>query len=318
MQRIARALPPPGRTVEELTSDAIHQLLAESNRRAAAESKKLVAAEAEIAVHTGTLKSLFPPRVKDYSVALLELRERVAVTEGVLAKLNEFISTLPWPQTSSIAELLVNSNAVRAVASQLQSILGREQQQLAAQSEAEKRKTHLQSQLVNLNPRLERLSAAHATFTSLKDEHPLQSAMELTLQRNRQAIEAIFTRIHSPDEFSGLGSKFSTLKRKSGSGEATLREVSTGQRAAFALSIFLAQNSQLIGAPPVMLIDDPIAHIDDLNSLSFLDYLREIALLGKRQIFYATANEKIASLFERKFDFLGPTQFRKIELSRSS
>jgi ABC-type phosphate/phosphonate transport system ATPase subunit len=39
----------------------------------------------------------------------------------------------------------------------------------------------------------------------------------------------------------------------------------------------------LTSAPRVMLIDDPIAHVDDLNSLSFLDYLREIAIRGHRQ-----------------------------------
>jgi hypothetical protein len=34
-----------------------------------------------------------------------------------------------------------------------------------------------------------------------------------------------------------------------------------------------------------MLIDDPIAHIDDLNSLSFLDYLREIVIRGTAKYF---------------------------------
>jgi len=55
------------------------------------------------------------------------------------------------------------------------------------------------------------------------------------------------------------------------------------------LSIFLAQNAQLMSAPPFILIDDPIAHVDDLNSLSFLDYLRDVALTGRRQIFFASA-----------------------------
>ena len=69
-------------------------------------------------------------------------------------------------------------------------------------------------------------------------------------------------------------------------------------------------------APPVVLIDDPIAHVDDLNSLSFLDYLREVAITGRRQIFFATANDKLATLFERKFDFLGSKEFRRFNLSR--
>ena len=140
--------------------------------------------------------------------------------------------------------------------------------------------------------------------------------MRKALDQNKAAIESIFSRIHSPVEFSGLGSDFSTVRRVSGE-DAPLTAVSTGQRAALALSIFLAQNSQLAGGPPVVLIDDPIAHVDDLNCLSFLDFLRELVLAGRRQIFFATANDKIASLIERKFDFLGPG-FKRIELTREA
>jgi ABC-type lipoprotein export system ATPase subunit len=121
-----------------------------------------------------------------------------------------------------------------------------------------------------------------------------------------------------PAEFSEVGEGFTTLVRKNNGSKATLSEISTGQRAALALSIFLAQNSQLSTAPPVVLIDDPIAHIDDLNSLSFLDYLRDLVLAGERQILFATASEKLASLFERKFDFLGAEQFRRHDLHRNS
>ena len=71
-----------------------------------------------------------------------------------------------------------------------------------------------------------------------------------------------------------------------------------------------------MSAPPIMLIDDPIAHVDDLNSLSFLDYLRELVLTGNRQVVFATASEKLAALFERKFDFLGPDDFRRYDLHR--
>jgi chromosome segregation protein len=71
-------------------------------------------------------------------------------------------------------------------------------------------------------------------------------------------------------------------------------------------------------APPVVLIDDPIAHVDDLNSLSFLDYLREVVLTGRRQIFFATANDILATLFERKFDFLGAEGFRRFDLRREA
>jgi len=65
-----------------------------------------------------------------------------------------------------------------------------------------------------------------------------------------------------------------------------------------------------------MLIDDPIAHIDDLNALSFLDYLRDLAVHSRKQIFFATADSRIAALFEKKFAFLGEDAFKKISLVR--
>ena len=58
-----------------------------------------------------------------------------------------------------------------------------------------------------------------------------------------------------------------------------------------------------------------IAHVDDLNILSFLDILRDLVLLDDRQVFFATANARIADLFYRKFDCLG-TDFKNIPLNR--
>jgi len=56
--------------------------------------------------------------------------------------------------------------------------------------------------------------------------------------------------------------------------------------------------------------------VDDLNTLSFLDTLRELIVAGDRQLFFATANARIANLVARKFDFLGE-QFKRISLTRS-
>ena len=94
-----------------------------------------------------------------------------------------------------------------------------------------------------------------------------------------------------------------------------LEEMSSGQRAAYALSLFLAMNERLNTGPKVIMLDDPVAHVDDINTLSLLDHLRDIALVGKRQIFFATADSKLAGLFVRKFGFLGD-QFKQLELTR--
>jgi len=84
---------------------------------------------------------------------------------------------------------------------------------------------------------------------------------------------------------------------------ASLSEVSTGQRSALALAIFLALNLSADTAPPLLLLDDPIAHADDLNILSFFDYLRALVIHGSRQVVFATADEKVAYLFKKQVFF---------------
>lgn len=256
--------------------------------------------------------------VQGFRGTLSQLKERLTTSESLRLKLSNFTSLFPWPTTKPLAELAVEAESIRKVAAELQSALVRERQAQTSYAESIKRKERLERQKAELEPRLKRLTDTQSTLNNLQREHSLRSAMDSALRQNREGIEGIFARIHAPAEFSGLGSSWTSLVRKMDGSEAKLSEISTGQRSAFALSIFLAQNAQVTLAPPVVLIDDPIAHIDDLNSLSFLDYLREVVLKGRRQIFFATANDKLATLFERKFDFLGEKEFRRINLFRET
>lgn len=274
-----------------------------------AKSQSLLSAAAEsLATKDATTKSI--------ESALSELKERLVTTEGVLNRLSQFSSGLPSPSTMPLSELALTVETVRKVAGDYQATLSREQSAVSVLAEATKRKDQIEKQLAGLTPRIERMSEAREVLTKVQSEHSLNGAMDDALKQNRVAIEAIFSRIHSPAEFSGLGNKLTTLIRKSDGGTATLQQISTGQRAAFALSLFLAQNAQLRTAPPLILIDDPIAHVDDLNCLSFLDYLREVVIAGDRQVVFATANDKLAALFERKFDFLGENEFKRYDLAR--
>jgi exonuclease SbcC len=144
----------------------------------------------------------------------------------------------------------------------------------------------------------------------------LENATREALDAIGGQINEVFSRIHSPREYEYVGSPSVLLRTAEGHAPRTLDQVSTGQRAAFALSIFLARNRTAAAAPPLLLIDDPIAHIDDLNALSFLDYLRDLAVNSGRQIFFATADTRVASLFSKKFSFLGES-FKTIHLVRS-
>lgn len=161
------------------------------------------------------------------------------------------------------------------------------------------------------------LSAAQNLLGDLIANASLENATHKALRAIGGQINEVFSRIHSPKEYEYVGNSDVLLRSCETQEARTLAQVSTGQRAAFALSIFLARNRTATNAPPILLIDDPIAHIDDLNALSFLDYLRDLAVSSKRQIFFATADTRVASLVSKKFSFLGD-EFQTIALTREA
>ncbi len=140
------------------------------------------------------------------------------------------------------------------------------------------------------------------------------------LEKNEEEIHKIFQNIHSPNEFSQI--KFSEskksilLERRIDREEVPINKISAGQRSALALSLFLALNKKLKNGPDIILFDEPVTYTDDLNILSFLDYLREMIVHENRQVVFATANKKLAGLFEKKFAFLGEENFKKFNFER--
>lgn len=278
-------------------------------QRAAAESLRL-AIEARLDIKDSDLQG--------FRNRLSELRERCTIARSLSDRLADMFKSFPWPGDRPLSELIVQVDSMRKVAAEFQAAIGRERQAKTILAESTKRHEYVEKQLNELAPRIARFVHAETTLNTIRTKHPLTGAVASALKQNRAEIQAVFARIHSPAEFSDLGTNLTTLVRKAGGAEATLGQISTGQRAAFALSIFLGKNAHLNTIPPVLLIDDPIAHVDDLNCLSFLDYLRDVVLSGGRQIFFATANERVASLFERKFDFLGQEKYRKHVLLRNN
>ncbi len=165
--------------------------------------------------------------------------------------------------------------------------------------------------------RKDNLTIAINALADIIENHSLEKATQEALESIRGHVSEIFARIHSPAEYTlGDFNGEHLLITRDGHRTHAATQVSTGQRAALALSIFLALNRSAETVPPVLLIDDPIAHIDDLNALSFLDYLRDLAVSMRKQVFFATADARLAALFQRKFEFLGNERFKKIVLSR--
>ncbi|EKS34239.1 AAA family ATPase [Afipia broomeae] len=296
-----------GVTFDNANSEELSNAIRSCEERAVAARAQLAVSNDDLAGCTDRLRAEFPETngsLAGYRVEISNLKEKVATTERIKRNLDKLFLRFRWPRKAPLSDLIVAAKTVQRLATDLQQALSEELQNNRLLQEALASREKVDKELQALLLKLQRFSIAYDALDKLMKESSLSSEVENALMSSKAAIERIFSTIHSPREFSGIGSTLLTLTKAIDQSEVKLSEVSTGQRAALALAIFLAQNAQLETAPPVMLIDDPIAHIDDLNSLSFLDYLRELAIRGDRQIFFATANSKLASLFMKKFKFL--------------
>jgi exonuclease SbcC len=158
------------------------------------------------------------------------------------------------------------------------------------------------------------LNKGYLAIEDILIKYGKEKFLDSFFDENKKDILKIFKMIHVPREFENINFDEEShiyLERDDPSEEdAELSTISTGQRSALALSIFLTLNKKLLNGPPYLIFDDPIAYIDDLNVLSFIDYLREITLNTDRQIFFSTANENLAFLFHQKFGFLDDSEFK--------
>lgn len=144
-----------------------------------------------------------------------------------------------------------------------------------------------------------------------------QDELNLFFTSHLKSILDIFKSIHHPKEFNSLlleGEKIYLIDKNDE--RRSLSQISTGQRSAFVISVFLSLNMRLKKGPNLIMFDDPISFIDDINSLSFLDFLRMFSHKYNRQIFFSTANKKLAKLFQHKFDYLGD-DFKVFNLRRN-
>lgn len=160
-----------------------------------------------------------------------------------------------------------------------------------------------------------RLDKAVKTLRKLSSNSE-DSILEGYFSQNLNEIKDIYRTIHTPKEFSDIKYQDRNLVLFKDKKEFQISEISTGQRAALVLSIFISLNRKLKNGPNILIFDDPVTFIDDFNALSFLDFLRYFIVKENKQIFFATANKKFSALFKKKFDFLGETEFKEFDLVR--
>ncbi|MDR2598993.1 MAG: AAA family ATPase [Oscillospiraceae bacterium] len=119
-------------------------------------------------------------------------------------------------------------------------------------------------------------------------------------------IKSLFLLLTSARDYNDLhiSESFSLAAIKTNSNIPVLPiNMSVGQRVCFALAALLASFLENSKAPNILILDEPVANLDDLHLLNMLDIIRQLSIRGT-QVFFTTANESVAKLFKRKFGFM--------------
>lgn len=136
------------------------------------------------------------------------------------------------------------------------------------------------------------------------------------LEENARQIELFFKLLHRPKEFGQLeieGGKIRFIRESSGQ-LAESKQMSTGQRMALAFSVMITLHLRAVNAPNFLMLDEPVANLDDMHILNLIDLLRELAMSGT-QIIITTADSQMAKFLRRKFSFL-KEEYSHFELTR--
>ena len=246
------------------------------------------------------------------------VKELISDAEAALGARQILASILTVSAEAIAEEIALNLAAIQQLLAQVATAVAQEGANDKALNGETKYVEDLVKQINGNNTKVTRANDAEDVLDKLSKQSSGGELESQILTENAAEIARTFASIHMPNEFEiQIAQGKLVIIRRSTGVEVQLDHMSTGQRAAFALSLFLAMNGRLRSGPPVLLFDDPVAHIDDVNMLSFLDHLRQLAIGGSRQIFFATADTKLAGLFRHKFRFLGD-EFKELRLSRTS
>jgi len=256
-------------------------------------------------------------KLKDFTDSFDKIQEIVTSNETLIDSLNfSFDKIKQYIDIENNENLIDISKKILLLKENLNSLIQLENNQ----NEIKKlliENTELGNSLDKEEPLKKRLNKAVNVLKKLNNNGE-DSILQGFFDTNLNEIKDIFKTIHSPQEFSDI--KFEDKKlvlfKENDDMAYQISQISTGQRGALVLSIFISLNRKLQDGPKILIFDDPVTFIDDFNALSFLDFLRYFIVKEKKQIFFATANKKFASLFKKKFDFLGKNEFKEFQLER--
>lgn len=246
------------------------------------------------------------------------VKELISDVEASLGARQILASILTISTETTAEEIALNLATIQQLLAQVATAVAQEGANDKALNDEAKNVEGFDEKIKSSDTKITLASDTERVLDTLAEQSSGGELASQILTENAAEIARTFASIHMPNEFEiQIAQGKLVIIRRSTGAEVQLDHMSTGQRAAFALSLFLAMNGRLRSGPPILLFDDPVAHIDDINMLSFLDHLRQLAIGGSRQIFFATADTKLAGLFRHKFRFFGD-EFKELRLSRTS
>lgn len=148
-------------------------------------------------------------------------------------------------------------------------------------------------------PMIERCAKAVQAFEKMPS---LSSFVEQGIRNNIQQISKFFKWMHHSGEFEKLDIDDKGIYAVRGLNHQEVRtyEMSTGQRSTVAMAVMFALHIAAPTAPQFLLLDEPLATMDDTQVLNVLDILKSLAEQNT-QIFFTTANGIMINLFKECF-----------------
>lgn len=249
--------------------------------------------------------SKWEAQVQETDKQINRLREKKLNIETQVSPIKEYQNSLDqincfFENVSSLLRNDVEEMDARALSEQCASLIllmdsFLKQEKNKPQIEA------LEKEEKDLTKKIDRAQNAVDELSKLKESR--QYAKNF-IAHHINRISEIFCTLHMPREFDRLELRDNQIIGMRDENTVQIKQMSTGQKTAVALSVFLTLHLAMKTAPQFILIDEPVANIDDLNVLSLLDFLRELVILHGKQVFFTTANYNIRKLFRRKFSFL--------------
>lgn len=160
------------------------------------------------------------------------------------------------------------------------------------------------------------LQKCQMVCTIIETQKHLEDVMKEFLTQNAKQIELFFKLLHRPKEFGKLSILDGNIRfmRNSNGQLVESGQMSTGQRMALAFSVMITLHIRAANAPNFLMLDEPVANLDDMHVLNLIDLLRDLAISGT-QIIITTADSHMAKFLRRKFSFL-KDEYSHFELSR--